>query len=318
MKNFWKNLPKNFSVLAPMEDVTDTVFREVIIKAGRSDVFFTEFTNCDGICSIGQAKLIHRLQFSKSQRPIVAQIWGSHPDNYESTAKLCLDLGFDGVDINMGCPEKSVIKQGACSALINNEELAKQIIESTIKGTSGKIPVSVKTRIGFDKIETERWVTFLLSQDIQALTIHGRTAKELSLAPNHFDQIKLANVIKNDLNKDIVIIANGDITNFQDGINKCSETGSNGYMIGRGVFLNPWCFNKNKSINNITKEDRIELLVFHLDLWQKTWKNEKHYPKLKKYFKIYINSFDNASELRIKLMETNNITEAIELLKEPF
>jgi tRNA-dihydrouridine synthase len=177
MKNFWLDLPTPFFILAPMEDVTDIVFRGMVCKAnaGMPQVLFTEFTNCDGICSVGQSRVIHRLKYDPSQRPIVAQIWGKTPLNYEETAKLCLELGFDGIDINMGCPEKSVIKQGACSALINNKTLAKEIIEACKRGTTGQIPISVKTRIGFNKIQTDEWIGFLLQQDIQALIIHGRT-----------------------------------------------------------------------------------------------------------------------------------------------
>jgi tRNA-dihydrouridine synthase len=314
MNNFWQSLPDHFSVLAPMEDVTDTVFRQVIMSVGRPDVFFTEFTNCDGMCSIGQSKLIHRLNYDPRELPIVAQIWGATAKHYEETARLCTQLGFSGIDINMGCPERNVIKIGACSALIDNQEEAANIIAAVKRGTEGKIPVSVKTRIGFRFIDTRRWVTFLLSQDIQALTIHGRTAKELSLVPNHFDEIKLANDIKKELNSDTIIIANGDIIDCKDGIEKCSLTSSNGYMIGRGVFTNPWCFNPEVNINNIARTQRLELLLSHLNLWNLTWQDSKHYPKLKKYFKIYCQSFEGAVELRVALMETNNISEAIDLL----
>jgi tRNA-dihydrouridine synthase len=181
MKNFWQDLKAQsratgnpFFILAPMEDVTDVVFRSMVRKANVG-MLFTEFTNCDGICSVGQSRVIHRLKYDPSERPIVAQIWGKTPKNYEETSRLCLELGFDGVDINMGCPEKSVIKQGACSALINNKPLAKEIIEACKRGTCGQIPISVKTRIGFNKIQTEEWISFLLQQDIQALTVHGRT-----------------------------------------------------------------------------------------------------------------------------------------------
>lgn len=182
MKNFWQNLSndsdKPFFVLAPMEDVTDVVFRSLVKQAnlGRPEVLFTEFTNCDGICSVGQARVIHRLKYdAKVERPIVAQIWGKTPQNYQQTAKLCLEMGFDGVDINMGCPERNVIKQGCCSALINNHTLAKEIIEATQAGVNGEIPVSVKTRLGFKELAIESWFGFLLQQNLQAITIHGRT-----------------------------------------------------------------------------------------------------------------------------------------------
>ncbi len=315
MVNFWNNLGKSFSVLAPMEDVTDTVFRQVIIHAGRPDVFFTEFTNCDGICSVGQAKLIHRLKYSVIERPIVAQIWGITAANYQETAKLCTELGFDGIDINMGCPEKNVVKIGACAALIDNEELATKIIKATILGTGGKIPVSIKTRIGYSKIDTIRWISFLLSHDIQALTVHGRTAKELSLVDNHWEEIAQACKLKQQLKPDIKIIINGDIVDSKNGIELCNQNNADGYMIGRGVFKNPWCFDSTIDINKVTKQKRLNLMQYHLDLWDKTWQDTKHYPKLKKYFKIYCQSFLEAAELRIRLMDTDTIIEAKKIIK---
>ena len=316
MVNFWDKLDKNFSVLAPMEDVTDTVFRQVIIRAGKPDVMFTEFTNCDGLCSKGRDQIIHRLQFSKEERPIVAQIWGANPKNYEETARLCVQMGFDGIDINMGCPEKNVVKIGACASLIDNEELASQIIEATIVGAEGKIPVSVKTRIGYSKIETERWITFLLTQNIQALTIHGRTAKEMSLVPNHWEEIKKACELKQKINPNIKIIINGDIVDSNDGVKLRMDNNADGYMIGRGVFKNPWCFDNKIKIDDVTKTTRLELMQFHLKLWDETWGETKHYPKLKKYFKIYCQSFDGASELRNELMETKDISSALILLQK--
>ncbi len=204
MKNFWLKLPTLFFILAPMEDVTDITFRKMVRKAnnGIPQVLFTEFTNCDGICSVGQSKVIHRLKYDPNERPIVAQIWGKTPQNYEETARLCLELGFDGIDINMGCPEKSVIKQGACSALINNQPLAKQIITACKRGTNGKIPISVKTRIGFNKIQTNEWIRFLLEQNIQALTVHGRTVAG-SDQPANWTEIKRSVEINNQLNIDL-------------------------------------------------------------------------------------------------------------------
>ena len=197
MTNFWATLPKNFSVLAPMEDVTDTVFRQVIIRAGRPDVLFTEFCNVEGVQSVGQARVIHRLKYSEIERPIVAQVWGVTPEDYYKTAKLIVELGFDGMDINMGCPVKKVINLGACSALIKDHNKASQIIEACQKGLAGRIPLSVKTRIGFDKIDTDNWLKFLLTQNLQAITVHGRTVKEQSAVPNHYDQIARAVELRN-------------------------------------------------------------------------------------------------------------------------
>jgi tRNA-dihydrouridine synthase len=334
--NFWlalRDSKKPISILAPMEDVTDSVFRRVILKAGSPSLFFTEFTNCDGICSVGKAKVIHRLYYTKLEienTPLVAQIWGKTPQNYYETAKLCLEMGFSGIDINMGCPEKNVIKIGACSALINNHELAKEIVDAVQKGVGGKIPVSIKTRIGFNEVQVQDWIGFLARQNIQAITVHGRTVKEMSEVPNHFDEIKKASQIVKQTNPNIVFIANGDIIDFRQGEDLCFKNSEiDGYMVGRGVFKNPWCFNKEielvestdgqTKIPKVTKIDRVGLLNYHLDLWQETWtppQSSKHYPTLKKYFKIYINNFEGANELRAKLMDTKNISEVREILKD--
>jgi tRNA-dihydrouridine synthase len=211
MQNIWQKqidlgLDEPFFILAPMEDVTDIVFRGIIRKYNSAEyvecklgivldqkinpeILFTEFTNCDGMCSVGQSRVIHRLKYDPNERPIIAQIWGKTPQNYYETAKLCLELGFDGIDINMGCPEKNVIKQGSCSALINNQELAKEIIEAVKKGTQNKIPVSVKTRIGFKLIQTEEWYKFLLDQNLDAITVHGRTVAQDEL-PANWNEVK--------------------------------------------------------------------------------------------------------------------------------
>jgi tRNA-dihydrouridine synthase len=190
MTNFWQTLKRPFSVLAPMEDVTDTVFRQVIQSVSRPDVFFTEFTSTAGVQSSGQARVIHRLKYASTEKPIVAQVWGVTAEDYYKTAQMVLDLGFDGMDINMGCPVKKVIKQGACSALIKSPNLAKEIILATKEGLQDKIPLSVKTRIGFNKVETESWCGFLLKEcQPEALTIHGRTVKEESTPPAHWDEI---------------------------------------------------------------------------------------------------------------------------------
>ena len=193
MNNFWQTIPKPFYILAPMEDVTDTVFRQVITHCGEPDVYFTEFVNVGGLAfeqknpQLGQI-VSHRLA-KNHEKPLVAQIWGVTPEDYFESAKKIVELGFDGIDINMGCPVKNVIKQGACSALIKNPNLAAEIIQATKEGSQNQIPISVKTRIGFDKIDTQNWAGFLLGQNIQALTIHGRTVKEESKVPCHWDEI---------------------------------------------------------------------------------------------------------------------------------
>lgn len=339
MNNFWQKLPENFTVLAPMEDVTDIVFREIINGCGRPDVFFTEFTNCSGVQSVGGGRVIHRLKYFETQRPIVAQVWGITPEDYFKTAKLIIELGFDGIDINMGCPVPNVIKQGACSALIKNPSLAKEIVMATREGLAGKIPLSIKTRIGFKTIDTENWIGFLLQEcRPEALTIHGRTVSELSKVTVHYDEIGKAV----DLNQKIfaeqsshdpnysktVIIANGDILTLDQGRELASQYGFDGIMFGRAIFSNPYLFNpdiirdvegnlfNHKTQLPIIPQDRINLVLQHLDMWEKTWGDTKPYQILKKYFKIYISGFPGSSDLRQKLMDTKNIQEAREVLSK--
>jgi tRNA-dihydrouridine synthase len=351
MINFWNTLPSGFMILAPMEDVTDTVFRRVVAScgdknliqkgivgkdAGQPDVYFTEF-------SVGQSRVIHRLKYTESERPLVAQIWGKTPQNYFETAKLIKELGFDGIDINMGCPEKNVIKQGACSALIKNHSLAKEIIQAVKDGVNGEIPISIKTRIGFDSLDTENWTGFLLDQDIQALTLHGRTVKELSEAPVHWDEIGKVVKMKNDRGLATKIIGNGDVLSWSQADDLVKNIGVDGIMIGRGVFKNPFVFNHsvaqdeqgNIYRNNtlIEPKEKLQLLYEHTKLWCDTWKvdensddyyrnnktvfkYQKNMSTLKKFYKIYCSGFSGAVDLRIKLMETEDIGDVVKVLNE--
>ncbi|MCL5113879.1 MAG: tRNA-dihydrouridine synthase [Patescibacteria group bacterium] len=314
MKNIWHTLKKPIFALAPMEDVTDTVFRRIVIDCGKPDIFFTEFTNCDGLFSKGRKDVIQRLKFEKDEKPIIAQIWGADPSKFYEAAKLLSKMGFAGIDINMGCPQKKVTKKGACAALIKNPNLAKEIIDATKKGASG-LPVSVKTRIGYNEIQTEDWIKFLLEQKIDALTVHLRTKKEESTPPAHWEEMRKITQIKKSLKSKTIILGNGDIKTIQEGKEKIKEYDLDGFMIGRGIFLNPWVFNENININKITTKQRLSLLLKHVDLYDKTWGKNKNFNVMKKYFKIYISNFDGASNMRIKLMETKNAKEAKSLIQ---
>lgn len=307
--NFWNELKKPIFILAPMEDVTDTVFRQVIIRSGAPDVFFTEFTNVEGMFSTAEKLVNQRLTFLPIEKPIVAQIWGLDPKHFFQAGKKLSAMGFDGIDINMGCPQRSVVKKGACSALINNTSLAREIILATKEG-AGNIPISVKTRIGFKSIQLEEWIGFLLSFDLPALTIHGRTAYEMSSVPAHWDEIGRVVSLKKEMKKSTLIIGNGDIGSLDEAALKTETFHVDGVMIGRGIFHNPWLFNKHVTTQQITPSERLTLLTYHLNLFEKTWAGTKPYQMLKKYFKIYISGFDGAGDIRTQLMETHNYEEA--------
>src|SRR3989344_5105644 len=242
---FWGEIKKPIFCLAPMADVTDCAFRQIIAKYGKPDVFWTEFVSADGLCSAGREKLLVDFIYSENERPIVAQIFGSNRDNIRDASKLCKELGFDGIDINMGCPDKSVEKQCSGAAMIKDPELAREIIRVAKEGGGG-LPVSVKTRIGYNKNEIETWIRELLKEDLAALTIHLRTRKEMSDVSAHWDLMKRILEIRNEMKVETLILGNGDVENIEDAKQKVKETGCDGIMLGRAIFGNPFLFaNKN-------------------------------------------------------------------------
>jgi nifR3 family TIM-barrel protein len=303
MKNFWHELNKPIFILAPMEDVTDTVLRQVIARYGKPAVFFTEFTNVEGMFSKGARHVIHRLQYTEAERPIVAQIWGTQPENFFKAAKTLIEMGFDGIDLNMGCPASGVAQRGACSGLINNRPLAKEIIDATKEGAADIIPVSIKTRLGFRAIDFE-WIKFVLEQSPTVLTVHARTVSEMSKVPAHWDKLKTVVEMRNEMRSNTLIIGNGDVKSLSDAKQKVAEVGADGAMVGRGIFENPYLFSEQVTISDKTPEEKMHLLLDHMHLWQDTWGNTKHFPTLRKFFKVYANGFPGAQELRVQLMET--------------
>jgi tRNA-dihydrouridine synthase len=352
MTTFWDNLPKPFFCLAPMEDVTDVVFRSVVAKAGRPDVFFTEFMNVSGFCHPdGRASVARRLVFKPEEQPIIAQIWGSDPEKFAETATELAKMGFAGVDINMGCPDKSVVKSGGGSALIERTELAVEIIQAVNKSfddvrspvslvkpsenflSSTKtfsraappratpparfsgLPISVKTRLGaYQAEEWKPWLTTLLKQDLAALTVHLRTRKEMSKVPAHYELIPEIVALRDAVAPQTRLIINGDVRDRSHGIEMSREyPGVDGWMIGRGVFTNPFCF--ETSPHQHSREELIELLKYHLDLFDQLG-HERKFEPLKRFFKIYINNFPGSKSLREKLMDTKNTAEARTVLAE--
>ncbi|PIZ47632.1 dihydrouridine synthase [candidate division WWE3 bacterium CG_4_10_14_0_2_um_filter_41_14] len=313
--NIWQNLPKPIFALAPMEDVTDTVFRRVIQSCAPPDIMFTEFTSVDGLDSKGADMVSQRLKFTEIEKPLIAQIWGTTTESYYKASQDMVKRGFDGIDINMGCPVPKVIKRGCCSALTNDHPKAQKIIEATREG-AGDLPISVKTRIGFKTIETEDWIGFLLEQNLDALIIHGRTTKELSAVPNHWDEIAKAKKLRDTISPLTIIIGNGDIKSRGEGLEKIEEHGLDGVMIGRGVLENPWIFEKNSQFEIRDLNNRLSLFKSHISLFDQTWGDKKNFAILKKFIKMYISGFDGAAKLRNQLFECKNIEELSEYLKQ--
>ena len=348
--NFWSDLPRPFFILAPMEAVTDVVFRHVIARAGAPDIWFSEFTNATGWVHAGQKAIGGRLIKTDEENPIVAQIWGGEPGDMEQLALHCRELGYHGIDINMGCPAKSAIKSGG-SALIRKPDVAVAAIKAA--KTAG-LPVSVKTRLGYTHIDEWRdWLTTLLQQDIVNLTIHLRTKKEMSKVPAHFELIPEIIALRDEIAPQTLLTINGDIENREHGLELANKyPGIDGIMIGRGIFHNPFCFSakeplvtklaetsaarvstdadsietQRKAVSDdfggekataAKQQELIDLLHYHLDLFDK-WQPQlgRPYETLKRFFKIYVRDFAGASEMRASLMETKSTDQARKIIKK--
>lgn len=310
---FWDELPKSFKILAPMADVTDVAFRAIVAKysrmgksGGGPDVLYTEFVAADGLFSdIGRPNLMHMFKYQPENRPIVGQIFSSDPVKMEAAAKLCVELGFDGIDLNMGCPERNICKQGAGSAMIQTPELAREVILAAKRG-AGTIPVSVKTRIGWTKNDIETWIPTILDCDVAAIILHGRTRKEMSKVPNHWDIIKRAGDIVRESGKATKFIGNGDVTSLSQANEYAKKYKVDGVMIGRGIFGTPWLFDTKKG--EVSIEKRLKIMLEHTRLFLKLLPKQ-NFNIMKKHYKAYVAGFDGARELRGKCMEAQSYDE---------
>lgn len=312
---FWDKLERPFFVLAPMADVTDAAFRRIIAKYGKPDVTWTEFVSTDGLSSRGREALLPDLWFSDLERPIVAQIFGATPAHFRETAALLADLGFDGIDINMGCPDRNVEKQRAGAAMMKDPDLAQEVIRATQEGSRG-LPVSVKTRIGYNKVEIDDWIPRILETGPAALTVHARTRKEMSDVPARWEYVARAVALRDRYSPHTRLIGNGDVKDIDDGREKAGATGADGVMIGRGVFGNPWRFNRSISIENIPLAERLHVMIEHTRLFEETLGEIKNFSIMKKHYKAYVNGFDGAKELRMRLMETSSADEVEDIVRE--
>jgi nifR3 family TIM-barrel protein len=310
-KSFWGKFHKPFFMLAPMANVTDAAFRRIIAEEGKPDVFFTEFVSCDGLLSSGRGRLLIDLKYSEMERPIVAQIFGSKPENIAKCAELVESLGFDGLDINMGCPDRAVERQGAGAALIKTPKLAQALIRAAQGATA--LPVSVKTRIGYDKDETESWVEALLEAEPAVITLHARTRKEMSKVPPHWSAV--ARAVSLAKGSPTLIAGNGDVLDITDARAKAAETGADGIMLGKAIFGNPWLFS-GKDKSELSEKEILAVLVRHAALFEKYFiPGHKSFAVMRKHFGSYVSGFDGAKELRLELMETKNSREVREVVE---
>ncbi|HBG3133405.1 TPA: tRNA-dihydrouridine synthase [Staphylococcus aureus] len=313
-ENFWSELPRPFFILAPMEDVTDIVFRHVVSEAARPDVFFTEFTNTESFCHPeGIHSVRGRLTFSEDEQPMVAHIWGDKPEQFRETSIQLAKMGFKGIDLNMGCPVANVAKKGKGSGLILRPDVAAEIIQAT---KAGGLPVSVKTRLGYYEIdEWKDWLKRVFEQDIANLSIHLRTRKEMSKVDAHWELIEAIKNLRDEIAPNTLLTINGDIPDRKTGLELAEKYGIDGVMIGRGIFHNPFAFEKEPREH--TSKELLDLLRLHLSLFNKYEKDEiRQFKSLRRFFKIYVRGIRGASELRHQLMNTQSIAEARALLDE--
>ncbi|HDD7372805.1 TPA: tRNA-dihydrouridine synthase [Staphylococcus aureus] len=313
-ENFWSELPRPFFILAPMEDVTDIVFRHVVSEAARPDVFFTEFTNTESFCHPeGIHSVRGRLTFSEDEQPMVAHIWGDKPEQFRETSIQLAKMGFKGIDLNMGCPVANVAKKGKGSGLILRPDVAAEIIQAT---KAGGLPVSVKTRLGYYEIdEWKDWLKHVFEQDIANLSIHLRTRKEMSKVDAHWELIEAIKNLRDEIASNTLLTINGDIPDRKTGLELAEKYGIDGVMIGRGIFHNPFAFEKEPREH--TSKELLDLLRLHLSLFNKYEKDEiRQFKSLRRFFKIYVRGIRGASELRHQLMNTQSIAEARALLDE--
>lgn len=322
------NLPKPFFVLAPMDDVTDTVFRQMVAGCAAPDLFFTEFTNVDGLQSVGRSKLLRKLRFVPSETRLVAHIWGLKPENFYKTAQqiadgsLARELGlpdgcnFVGIDLNMGCPAKSEVKAGACSALINDRPLASEIIKATQEGAAGRLPVSVKTRLGFSAVDMG-WPEFLLGHDLAMLTMHCRTRKDMSKVPARWDYLAELIGQRDRIAPKTLVVANGDIMSWRLGLELVGRYRLDGVMIGRGVFHDPYVFAESSPWSGVSRHDRLAMYRHQVELFASTWQaGERNIKTLNRFCKVYVSDFDGAKELREALMAANSTDQLLRLLEQ--
>ena len=297
---FWEKLrsKKPFFVLAPMADVTDCVFREIIAKYGKPDVFWTEFVSADGLASPkGREALLIDLKYGEGERPIVAQLFGANPENMEAAAKLCRDLGFDGIDINMGCPDRSIEKSKSGAYAMKDPKLARRIVEAA---RAGSLPVSVKTRLGYNSVDWG-WIKEVLSWRLPAVTFHLRTRKEMSLVPAHWELMPEIIAMRDEIFPDTIVIGNGDAENLDDARVKAVASGADGVMLGRAIFGNPWLFDEDKK--ELSIEEKLRVCLEHTKLFSEKLLVHKSFNIMKKHYKAYVNGFPGAKELRMAMME---------------
>ncbi len=342
-QGFWKDLIKPIIGLAPMDGVTDAACRFIADKYGKPDLLFTEFTSVEGIVH-GADKLLDAFIYHKSDTPTVAQIFGADPEAFYKVAFILGEMGFDGIDINMGCPDHNVAKKGGGAGLILTPKLAQEIIKRTQEGTrdwgEGKdikrlglpdqitdyvvkyketrkisdlknpLPVSVKTRIGFDKIVTEEWIANLLEVEPVNITVHGRTLAQLYSGEANWEEIGKAAELAH--KTQTTLLGNGDLKSLEDARERVIKYNTDGALIGRAAWGNPWMF---QSIPGLDTTLRLKTALEHCQEFVRLLPRG-HFLSIRKHLAWYCKGFDNASDVRAKLTRVSTVEDIRHIVEE--
>ncbi|PIZ74744.1 hypothetical protein COY07_00230 [Candidatus Peregrinibacteria bacterium CG_4_10_14_0_2_um_filter_43_11] len=336
-RGFWDTLQSPIIGLSPMDGVTDAAYRYTVAKTSHPSLIMTEFMNVEGLAR-GAVSMLHAFKYDEIERPIVAQIYGSEVDSFYKVALMVCELGFDGIDINMGCPANKVARRGSGAGLIQTPDLATTIIKTVQQAANdwakGKtpeeadirpkiirairemrptpsarrlLPISVKTRIGFNTVTTESWISHLLKAKPAAITLHGRTFKQLYSGEADWEEIAKAAVLCK--KTDTLIVGNGDVKNIQDAQDKIEKYSVNGVLVGRATFGNPWFFDGYSP----TPQECAKKAIEHCETFERIYP-ERLFFNMRKHLAWYLKGFDGARELRVKLMQSNNSDEVREIL----
>uniref|UniRef100_M4BKI5 tRNA-dihydrouridine synthase n=1 Tax=Hyaloperonospora arabidopsidis (strain Emoy2) TaxID=559515 RepID=M4BKI5_HYAAE len=319
MKSFWHELARPLYCVAPMANVTDAAFRRLISDIAKPSVMWTEFVSCEALThdSDSRRRMMTTLQYAEQERPVVAQLFGSKPEQFYESAMIVRDLGFDGIDINMGCPEPTVTNQGSGAALILQPQLASQIVAACKRG-AGALPVSVKTRIGFHDIDYKDWVLRLLATELEVLTIHGRTRDEMSKVPTHWDVIGEVVTLAKSTGSSALILGNGDVASLVDARQKVNDYGVDGVMLGRALFGNPWLFQGHPDTSHVSVKEKLEVILRHTQLFQELLAEPGlvGFPRMKKFYGSYLKGVPNARQLRDRMARTRYAQDVYDIIDE--
>lgn len=341
-RGFWDSLNKPIFALSPMDGVTDAAFRSITDRYGKPHILFTEFTPVEAI-KRGATRVLEAFLYHKTATPTVAQIYGTELDGYYQSAIVVAEMGFDGVDINMGCPARNVSHRGAGAGLIQTPELAQQIIRTTqdamrnwangqtmeeagvhrktiayvgefkskygIESVRRLLPVSVKTRIGFSHPVTEEWIKTLLETEPVNISLHGRTLKQMYTGHANWEEIgKAAEVVKA---TKTTLLGNGDVQSLEDAKAKVTQYGVDGVLIGRATFGNPWIFQGTE----VDAKTRLSTALEHTELFADMLP-EANFLSMRKHLAWYCRGFANAVEVRSKLMQVSRPEDLRRILAE--